>query len=143
MCDFRIGPQERDERGSEVRISLRKLECQRGEDELESTAVLNASQTEEGRSQTVVSEQPFRDGLRDRGLSRPSKPIEPEDGKVFEILGPVPDLAQHVLPGSVKTTFPVPVSISCSMRATTIIQNQRLGFETSKSAFLNFRLKRV
>ena len=134
MHDVRIGLKERDERGSELGILLCELECQRGEDELESAAILNISRAEKGGTQTVVCEQPFCDCLCYCRLSSPGKSIEPEDRGFVEILGPTLDPVQGALSGSLETSVPIPVSISCSARAMTVIQNQNLGFEMWKLA---------
>ena len=143
MRDVWIRLEEGDKRGPEFRVLLCKLERQRGEDELEITTILDASRAEKRGTQTVVGKQPFRNRLRDRGLPCPSESVEPEDGRRLEILGPLLDFVQHTLPGPLETARPTPVSITCSMRAVTAIQNRHIGFETRRLAFFNLRLKGI
>ena len=143
MRDVWIGLEERDERGSEFGVPLCELERQRGEDELEITAILDAPRAEKRGTQTAVGEQPFCDRLRDRGLSRPSESIEPEDGRPFEILDPALNLIQHTLSSPLETPSPIPMPMSCPMRPMATIQNQFIGFETRRLAYFNFRSKGV
>ena len=84
--DVWIGLEERDEGGPEFGVLLCKLKRQCGEDKLQIVAFFNASRAEEWGAQTAVGEQPLRDGLRDCGLSRPGESVEPEDGRLFEVL---------------------------------------------------------
>ena len=121
MYNVRVGSEERDKRGTEFGVLLCKLERQGGEDKLEITAVLDASRAEKRGAQAIFREQPFRDRLCDCRLSCPSESIEPEDGGLLEVLGPALDLVQYALSGSLETAVPVPVSVSCSMRATATI----------------------
>jgi len=82
------------------------------------------------RLQTTVSEHPSCNGLRDGGFSRPSKTVEPEYGRIVEILDLMLDLVQYGPSSSLQTTVPTAVSISCPMGATATIQNRHFGFET-------------
>jgi hypothetical protein len=133
-----IGLKERDKLGSEAWVLLRKLERQRGEDELEAAAILNAPRAEERCSQTAIGEDLFCDRLRDGGFPRPGESVEPEDWRLVEILGPPLDLVQHVLPGSLQATAPISVLISGPVSATTTIQDNRIDFEIRKSASFAF-----
>lgn len=76
--------------------------------------------------------------MRDRGFSSPSEPVEPEDGRLPEILGPAFNLVQHAFPSSLEAAVPVPVSVPRSMCTTTTVQNRQFGFETYKLASFRF-----
>ena len=132
MDNVRIGLEERDERGTEVWVHLRKLERQCGEDELEVTAILDTPRAEKRCSQTAAGEDPFCDTLCDCGLPRSGEPIEPEDWRPVEILGPLLDLIQHTLPGLLQATAPISVLVSGPMSATTTVQDHHIGCETCK-----------
>jgi len=84
MDNIRIGLENRDKRGPEVRILLGKLECQRGEDELEITAILDTPRTKERSPKAAISKGPFCDRLCDRGFSCPGESVKPEDGDPSE-----------------------------------------------------------
>jgi hypothetical protein len=133
-----VGSEERDKLGSEGRVLLRKLECQRWEDELEITAILDTPRAEVRRSQTTIGKNLFCNRLRDGGFSRPGESVEPEDWRLVEILGPPLDLVQHALPGSPQATAPIPVLISGPVSATATIQDYHIGFEICKSASFTF-----
>jgi len=108
---------------------------------LEVAAILDAPRTEKGRSKPAVGEDSFCDRLCDGSLSRSSEPIEPEDGRLAEILGPVLDFVQYALSCSPQTTGPVPVFISSAEGAMTAIQYQCVSFKIHKFIVFIARLK--
>ena len=86
--------------------------------------ILNTPQAEEQRSQAVISKGLFCNGLRNCGLLRPSKSIEPENQIPFEIFSPSLDLIQC---GFLRAIALIPVLIS-SVSAMTVIQDDHIGF---------------
>jgi len=128
--DVWIGSEERDKRGSEFGVLLRKLKRQRRDDEFEITTVFETSRAEERGTQTAVGEHPFRDGLSDGGFPSPGEPVEPKDGRLLGILGPALDLVQDGSSRSLQATVSISMTIFCSPRTGTGIQNQGRDFKT-------------
>ena len=87
--------------------------------------ILDIPQVEEQRSQAVVGEGSFCNVLRNCGLLRPSKSVEPENQIPSEIFSPSLDLIQR---GFLRAIALIPVLIS-SVSVMTVIQNDRIGFD--------------
>jgi hypothetical protein len=77
----------------------------------------------------AISEQPLCDGLRYRGLSHPSEPMEPEDGRLVEILRPPLDFIQQILACPLQATPPVPVLVPSSVSSTAGVQHQQFSYQ--------------
>jgi hypothetical protein len=69
----------------------------------------------------------LRHRLRDGGLPRPGKPVQPVDGRFPRASCPEFDLIQNGSAGSLETTVTVPVSIFGLLRVTEFIQDNRFG----------------
>ena len=102
-----------------------KLGCVYGEDELEAAMILNIPQVEEQCSQAVVGKGLFCNVLRNCGLLRPSKSVEPENQIPSKIFSPSLDLIQC---GFLCAIASIPVLIS-SVSAMTVIQDDCIGFD--------------
>ena len=71
----------------------------------------------------AISEHPFHGGLCDHGFTCPHKSIEPEDWRLVEILGPLLDLVQHVLLGTLEAAAPIPMPVFSPLRTTAAVQH--------------------
>jgi len=79
---------QRDEDGSKFGVRASQLDGKGREDELEVAPVREISRAEEGSAKPSVRECPFRDRLRDRGLSGPGQPVKPVYGGFVEAVFP-------------------------------------------------------
>ena len=88
MGNCGIGLGQRDKDGSEFGVCASELDGKGGEDELEVAPVLEVSGTEEGSAEPSVCERPFRNRLRDGGLSCSSQPIKPVNRRLGKVTSP-------------------------------------------------------
>ena len=127
MNDFGIGLDQLDEDRSKPGIPPGELDGQGWEDDLEAAPVLEVSGTEEGCTQPPVRKRPFRDGLCDGALPRPSETVQPVDGGFVEVTGPEFDLVQNCYACSSETTIPVAMSILGVLCVPYIIEDSGFG----------------
>ena len=74
-----------------------KLEGEGGEDEMQVATVLKVAGTEERGSKLPVGKDPLANRLGNRRLTGPGEPVQPEDRRLYEVLGPRLDLVQQSL----------------------------------------------
>ena len=107
---------------SKVGVFVCELESKGGENEVQVAAVLEVSRTKEGRSQETVSEDTLGDGLSNRRLPRPGKPIKPEDGGLVEVFSPRLDLGQDSLARTPEAASAISMLISSPTSTAAAVQ---------------------
>lgn len=128
MDNIRIILDQWNEYRSKFGVLACELDGKGREDEPEVAPVLVISRAEKGGAETSVCKGPLRNGLRDRGLSCSSEPVQPIDRGLFEGVCPDFDLVQNNTTGSLKTTVTIAVSKLSLPRIVETVEDDRFGY---------------
>ena len=70
------------------------------------------------------AKEPLANRLGDRRLAGPGEPVQPEDGRLVEVLGPRLDLVQDGLPCTPEAALAISVLISGSRSTAAVVQHR-------------------
>ena len=96
---------------------------------MEVASVLEVSGTEEGGTESSVSEHPFCDSLCDRALSCPSKPIQPIDRGLPKVADPEFDPVQNCSARTLETTITISVSVLGLLCISESVEDSRFRYQ--------------